>query len=281
MSADWSSLPSVQRLVLEALAAAPDHTLSNSDLRSAAKLSEREFNRARVVLLERGLVTRRQGRGWPLVLIEDAEVDSDFDDLETRERMLYRGLTEAIPDWERFTNYATARAFDVSSLGRRKTGGRWSRTDLLAIGIKDFRDLSHVPNFALSVHAIEVKTWHTISVDAVFEVLMHRDDVTHTWVFTEVPAGKPTEGKLERVKVQAARYGVGLVAFTSQHDAKTWVTLVEAERRSPRMFDLNSYLKERTTPDVHAFLSTTLQEWQGAKPSDQVSDSPPSPSTAG
>lgn len=261
MRDEWSSWPTDYIRVLEALDAAPEKSLPNRPLMDAANVRESSLMQIRRDLLDAGLVRTRPGRGRPLVLLEHAIVDSGLRFMETREKELYLPIVEGTPRWSRMERYWRCEAFDVSSQGRRVTGGRWTRTDLLIAGVKHYQNVKYVPTTHVSLHAVEVKTWAGLDITAVFEVLAHGSDTTHQWVFCEVPPGD-AESKLARVRQEAKRYGVGLVTFQmgQAREGQTWTTEVEAIRRDTSPRAVEQYVSSRTSEKLKSFLADAVSE---------------------
>jgi len=159
-----------------------------------------------------------------------------------REEDLYQPVAAVLTsEWvrekrlERWLLHTTARQ------GRRETGGRWSRPDLVVVTQSVY---PYVPGRHFDVITFEVKSKDAIDVTAVYEALAHRRAATKAYVLLHVPDAdaEGLEYALTEVYSEAKKHGIGVIIFNQPGDFSGWEETVEPLRQEPDPRRLNDFL---------------------------------------
>jgi hypothetical protein len=142
-------------------------------------------------LIDEGRVERGRGRGGSVRRIElpTATIDTPVPAEEAAESFkkayeseieLYAPMCDVLKtDWARVRGSSPISVEITAQQGRRQTGGRWSRPDIIAVEVRTFQ---YVPGKFLTVTTYEIKPTDAIDVTAVYEALAHRRAATHSYV---------------------------------------------------------------------------------------------------
>lgn len=136
---------------------------------------------------------------------------------------------------ERWIVHTTARQ------GRRETGGRWSRPDLVVVTQSVY---PYVPGRHFDVITFEVKPTEALDVTAVYEALAHLRAATKAYVLLHVPdadADRLSEA-LSEIYSEAKKHGIGVIIFNQPGDFAGWEEMVEPVRQEPDPRRLNDFL---------------------------------------
>lgn len=211
-------------------------------------------------LVDKNLIVRGRGRGGTVRIILTGEAKEtvtvpvtigldgtpgDTGDIEAvvrHEVELYEPMASVIRGaWAR-DRRANPLAVEVTALqGRRATGGRWSRPDIVSVEIKTY---AYVPGKYLEVVTFEIKSYDAINVQAVYEALAHRRSATHSYVVLHVPksSSAAVADGVEDVRVLARSHGIGLIVAGQPDDYNTWDELEEAQRVEPDPGRLDTFI---------------------------------------
>ena len=77
----------------------------------------------------------------------------------------------------------------TAAQGRKATGGRWTRPDLISVAVRTYR---YLPGKYMEVVTFEVKPSDAVTVTAVYEALAHLRSATHAYVITPRRAADAT-----------------------------------------------------------------------------------------
>lgn len=213
--------------------------LGNTTARRQLGWNKARYARARAGLLDKQLVLRAAGKGGALrraPVTDDSRfnVDPTTDKTTIRppvpESALYAPILQKLKaQWADDRNFYPLVVEETAHQGRRKTGGRWTRPDLVAIGTKTFK---YIPHQQFEVITFEVKPIEQLDVVAVFEALAHRRSSTHAYVLVELKSmlAKAYETRLEALKQAAGDHGIGVIVFDDASDYETWEEVVVAQR---------------------------------------------------
>ena len=172
---------SADRARLLALVPGDGSAIGNTALRRALKWSEHRYWYARDSLLEEGTITRARGRGGAVrrVLLEgaayemgaEAELVGEATLAYIHEAELYPPIRDTLETFWAKERQITPLAVEITAAqGRRRTGGRWTRPDLVSAAVRTYR---HLPGKYMEVVTFEVKPFDAIDVTAVYEALAH------------------------------------------------------------------------------------------------------------
>ncbi|MFE4503886.1 hypothetical protein ACFRFQ_28855 [Rhodococcus sp. NPDC056743] len=166
-----------------------------------------------------------------------------------RERHLYGPLVDTLREsWSRETRSNSIVVEDTSDQGRRSTGGRWTRPDIVAINLKEY---DYLPGKYIEVVSFEVKPADQINVTAVYEALAHRRSATHAYVLLHIPQVRRDSlaDDLLSVRSAAAEHGVGVITFGEQDNYDTWSILEVALRVETTPERLNDFIETQLSSD--------------------------------
>jgi hypothetical protein len=225
-------------------------TVTNPELQRRLGWDRDKYWNIRNILVDRGELSVARGRGGLVyrVIQPEAPVDQQgtpptaIAPPQIREEDLYQPISAVLnQEWarekrlERWIVHTTARQ------GRRDTGGRWSRPDLVLATQSTY---PYVPGRHLDVITFEVKPSDSIDVTAVYEALAHRRAATKAYVVLHVPDADADRlnDTLTEVYSEAKRHGLGVITFNQPGDFSGWEEMVEPTRQEPDPRRLNDFL---------------------------------------
>jgi hypothetical protein len=198
------------------LAALPSRKAGNKSIRTALLVTDVDYWAAHKILVESGRALRGTGKGGSIVLpapvpqppapvpiVAPAVPPNDeagwYDPLAAVMRI----------GWFQEQSFAEAVLEVTARQGRRNTGGKWTRPDLAAVGL---RKSAFTKSHEVEVWTFEVKRARDLDVSAVYESLAHSRAATHAAVIACYDAAltPAQEEELEVVAAEARRQGVGL-----------------------------------------------------------------------
>ncbi|OZD27781.1 hypothetical protein CH247_21140 [Rhodococcus sp. 06-156-3b] len=171
-----------------------DPLRGNASLQRAVGIGDGRYERAKSRLIELGLARRGTGSGGSLLRADSTDGDGvnrgpRVKPAKAREARLYEPLVATMRQhWGSEAKEPPALPLAVENTaaqGQRRTGGRWSRPDIVLVRVKEFK---FVPGTFLEVQTFEVKPFTQLDVLAVYEALAHRRAATHSWVALQVPS---------------------------------------------------------------------------------------------
>lgn len=241
--------------------------IGNVRLRSLLGWPDDHYWAVRNMLVDDGTLMLGKGKGGSVAL---ATTDDDASLSEpalstsltevVRELDLYDPLRGAISrDWPKVRNIRPL-AVEVTALqGRRSTGGRWSRPDLLMVEVRKYRN---VPGKFLNVTTFEVKTADAIDVSAVYEALSHRRSATHAYTLFHLPPelrARISEDQLKDIEGVARSHGIGMIVAPDENDATEWEYLEDPIRHEPDPDLLDDFLDKQLSPEAKGRLVMDLR----------------------
>jgi hypothetical protein len=235
--------------------------IGNIALRGSLKWSERRYWYARDSLLEEGTIARAKGRGGAVrrVLLEDSTTPEAANEVtlvgkatlsEVREVELYPPIKETLKtSWAKERQIEPLAVEITAAQGRRATGGRWTRPDLVSAAVRTYR---YLPGKYMEVVTFEVKPCDAIDVTAVYEALAHLRSATHAYVLFHVPNERE---ELVKVTVEEAcrvgrHHGVGVIVMGDPADFDTWEEKEEAHRVEPDPQRLDEFIAAQLPRDA-------------------------------
>lgn len=159
-----------------------------------------------------------------------------------REATLYQPMREVIVgDWARDRQDTPLTVEITAAQGRRQTGGRWSRPDIVSVDVKTYL---HLPGKYIDVTTFEVKPVDAIDVAAVYEALAHLRSATHSYVLLHVPDDHlaSLQDTVNAVCEVARFHGIGVIVAEDPSDYTTWDEREIAHRREPDPARLDEFL---------------------------------------
>lgn len=202
-----------------------------------SRWSEDKFWSIRGKLLSDGILIKGRGKGGSVRRTDTSPGDpaSPLQEVEPRaggELALYQPLLETLKsEWiKEMQIEADEIHFEISaSLGRKATGGVWTRPDITAVSVRSF---PHLPGKYLDIWTFEVKALHSLNILGVYEAAAHASRATRSIALLQVPPqlNADHEAILERCDREAERLRVGLITFSDPANFETWYLRIDAPR---------------------------------------------------
>lgn len=163
---------------------------------------------------------------------------------EKSEASLYPGIESCLKNyWIKDQRYEEDLCFVQCSAkgGSRRTGGIWTRPDLIVVGGKRFKLLGKK---VLDVITFEVKREGGFDPRAVYEALSQSRSATRSYLLICCSAGYRQDPDLQRILHDAEMFGIGVIVADLEHadQYESWQTLIEAKRKEPSPDLLNQLL---------------------------------------
>jgi hypothetical protein len=233
---------------------------NNGKLQRNLGWDSNKYWEARNRLLDRALVGKVRGGPGGSTYIIDQPVPQVLDTAPGTpaqpqgaypdEASLYGPLLDQIEkNWARSEAYDQFIVTNTSRLGRRPTGGNWTRPDICLVGIRKFK---FIRNSVVDVVTFEVKPATDVTVKGVLEALSHRQASTLAYVIFHISKDEfENNQENDRITDLAKGHGVGIILAGDPKDQTTWVEEVRATRWEPDPEDLNSFIQEVIPEDTH------------------------------
>ncbi len=127
----------------------------------------------------------------------------------------------------------------TANQGSRKTGGLWTRPDLVVIGICAY---AFVPGRSLNLTTFEIKKSISEGIEGVYEAAAH-SSVSHRSFLMLYDDGQLVgEDVMDRIRSECHRFGLGLMIFTDPGDWRTYQSLTYAIQREPNIASINKFI---------------------------------------
>ncbi|MFN0093131.1 MAG: hypothetical protein ACKVWR_23080 [Acidimicrobiales bacterium] len=240
---------------------ASGQSVSNSALLRELTWAPERYWAVHARLIENGLLKRGRGRGGSVarvatpseesaVVIEGVEIAVPVEDdaaitraeEQAREASLYEPIRSVIAgDWARERGALPDVVAITASQGRRPTGGRWSRPDIVFVAVRTYR---HLPGKYLDVVTFEIKAANSVDVTAVYEALSHRRAATHAYALFHVPDEQAAAAGeiLDEVCDVARGHGIVVLVAAKPGDYATWDERAPAARVEPDPARMDQFL---------------------------------------
>lgn len=227
-------------------------SVGNVTARSKVGFAKGRYRTAKDGLLDKHLIVRARGGGGAIKRAAVAEgSDIEIDHVNgvatvkppVAESKLYAPLLKTLSgSWGEDRGFTPITIEDVANLGRRETGGKWTRPDLVTVGVTVF---DFVPTVLFDVITFEVKPADQVNVIAVYEALSHRRAATHAFVLIHVPSvlSDSMKKNVGVVVKTAAEHGIGVITFAEPDDYESWNTRVDAVRVDSPAEQVNSFVQ--------------------------------------
>ena len=231
--------------------------IGNVSLKRSLKWDDNKYWQVRDRLLEKSILVLGRGKGGSIrrvqSVIPEATVvapQAAISGIEPdKESSLYDPALKVLREkWARDLGLEEFFVQRTAQQGRRDTGGRWTRPDLVAVYVSNYQ---YVPGRTLEVVTFELKDETHADVTAVYEALAHLRAATRAYVVVRIP--NPDEAVtielIEDLAGEARRHSVGLIVTSNISDYDTWDFRVEAGRREPDPAALNEFIDAQIEED--------------------------------
>lgn len=248
----------------------PEHdAIGNMALRGQLGWDEDKYWPVRDGLLDAGLLERGRGQGGsvrPLPAACTSDVGESAKQLAAGETAiayaheadLYEPMRKVIQTvWAKDHKTEPIGVEVTAAQGRRPTGGRWTRPDIVSVAVRTFR---YLPGKYLEVVTFEVKPADAADVTAVYEALAHLRTATHAYVLLHIPEHDKgdTERSLEEICRVARTNGVGVIVAGDPSNYETWEEREDPIRNDPDPQLLDDFIAAQLSAECKEAISKHL-----------------------
>lgn len=230
--------------------------IGNTELRRRLGWDEADYWSVRNGLIDDGVLEKGRGKGGSVRRVVSpagelppsaagevvAEVAEERARLYEQEAALYEPMRAVIEtDWAKDRRVDPIAVEITAAQGRRSTGGRWTRPDIVSVSVQAF---VHLPaGRFIEVTTFEVKPTDDIDVLAVYEALAHRRAATHSYVLLHVPAEQPAlQEHINEICEVARFHGIGVIVADDPSNYETWEERETASRVEPDPARLDRFI---------------------------------------
>jgi hypothetical protein len=228
----------------------------NKKLRELLGWQENFYWRAQARLIEDQRIAPGRGIGGSVHLIEPQEETNTAGTQEDESRdvpaesSLYAPLRKNIESkWINRLAFDEVKVDETHSLGRKDTGGRFTRPDITAVGIRRYLYVSK----RLEAVTFEIKNRDNVGIMGVLEAIAHREAANRSYVIYVAPSNDLASEEGERMLEVGRKYGIGIIFAENPDNVDEWEILLEAARHEPDPYRLDRFLGDT--------LSETTKEW--------------------
>lgn len=227
-------------------------SIGNVTLLGKLKWKEEVFWEIRDKLIDLGVLEKGRGKGGSVrrVLgVQSQQLSSEkiYSEAERiKEKELYEPMATVIKErWIKDNRFDDAIVEIVAQQGRRETGGKWTRPDIVVASLTTF---AYVPGKFFDLITFEVKPHDAVDITVVYEALAHLRASTKSYVLLHIP--KPIlssyQDIIEQICEEAKRHGIGVIIAEDPAKYETWEEKAEAYRREPDPEKLNEFITVQT-----------------------------------
>ncbi len=245
-----------------------DNHLARSELWAALGLPDGrptdDYWAAEQALVDAGCIERRRGRRGGIYLLEpepavmeeavlpqQPQAEAVEVEDEKYERDHYEpALNTILTRWTEQPGFTHVFGAITAGQGRRATGGRWSRPDLVLCTISDWLFSSRPEG---DVRTIEIKPYSALDTLAVFEALSHKSRAHYAYLLiVDYPEelNEDQKSDMEIIQAAAARHGIGVITATKTDDWDTWTFELDARRSDTDPQAIHQLLLDQVTKEV-------------------------------
>lgn len=204
-------------------------------------------------LVDEQRIERRRGRNGGIYLLPPAQsaprasLDPEF----VAESTFYPGLLQTmLANWTQQPGYTHVFGAITATSGRRQTGGRWSRPDLVICTVSDWLFSSRPEG---DVRTIEVKRYEALDVLGVYEALSHKARAHYAYLLiVDFPAELTSaqESDFEVILSAASKHGIGVITVAKADDWETWAFELDPHRSDADHQAINDLLYDQVPAAV-------------------------------
>ncbi len=223
-------------------------SIGNKTLMNTLKLDYDDFFEVRDYLFNKGLVSKAMGKGGATVLVQqsiektDIEMEKEIETAKKSEQALYEPLKKTLKEyWAKDNGFEENLVIEVTAnQGRRQTGGKWSRPDIVIVAKKTY---VYLKSTTLDVISFEIKPKGFLEdKTGVFETASHSLFANKSYLLLHCNKDQNADD-VEDVAVLCKQFGIGLILFSNAGDYSTFNTIVEPERKSPDYGKIDEFIK--------------------------------------
>ena len=238
------------------LAAIPSEGVGNKTLRTNLKMKTDMYWEVRNSLVSKGVIQTGRGKGGSVKLVKEecakgqGAVKGVARKTKSEELKLYKPIAKVLMEqWAKEQGYDDYAVEVTGNQGSKRTGGRWSRPDIVVVGCKTYRFL---PGRFIEVITFEVKTEINLDISAVYEAIAHRRAATKSVLIISSSnnVDQETQDEIQIVQEEAEKNGIGFIVIENPSDFDTWDLRNEGEYCEPSPAKLNEFITIQTSADL-------------------------------
>ena len=227
----------LENQLMSKLAALGGVAVGNVTLRRELSWLDELYWPVRDRLVDQGRIQRGHGRGGSVSVVAAADAAAPPQEptgpAALSEDALYDPIAKVLnEDWARDSRFQQHLVQVTAKQGRKKTGGTWTRPDIIVAALRVF---PYLPGKYFDLISFEVKPSWGVDVTAVYEALAHRRASTQAYTWFHVPdaSAESLAEAVEAICAEAKRHGVGVIVASEPGDYSTWDIMVDADRVPP------------------------------------------------
>ncbi len=246
-------------------------SISNAAFKTRLGWEGDRYDKIKAELDAEGLIIRGKGRGGTVSIAEidqnfpndgtpappiplvSSQIQNNVDSNAVAELALYDPAKLQLEEnWKDKHKLYDFHVENSAMLGRRDTGGSWSRPDLVVIGSKKYEFLREK---VFELHTFEIKPATDVTIKGVLEALSHREAATRAYVLYHTAGQDFTvENFSERSRIEnlAARHGVGVYIAKTISDFSQWIEIVPAQRATPDLDSVEQFIISNLSKDAQS-----------------------------
>ncbi len=255
----------LKRKIIEALESANGYLIRNNlvkklDLQFSGD-DYKNYKDAEQDLVEEKRIERRPGRRGGIYLLQEDDSQSQTDhesrasaaeESSRKEKAHYELVLQQIEQhWteEQSFKHGFKHVYVAVTAhqGQRKTGGRWSRPDIILCTVSEWLFL---PRPEGEVRTIEIKVFNnSLDVIGVYEALSHKSRSHYAYLmivdFPEELTSKKQKENFDQIMTVAASHGIGIITVRNSSDWSTWEFVLEPTRSDAGHQEINQFLLDQ------------------------------------
>lgn len=235
--------------------------VTDPDLRETYRAAEQ-------ALVDKDKIEVRRGRNGGVFLITETELEPTPEALgktvaeeRRKEKHHYANLKSVLEgEWALDGRFQSVNVCETAYLGRKRTGGRWTRPDLTALCVSQ---RIFDPHKRGDVRTFEVKLFETVDVSAVFEAVSHRARSHYSYLLiVGAPNKHSGEERLEPVVAEAARHGVGVYVIEEGRSGSYsgWELHLDARISDADPIEIENFVEQQVAAETRKAFMLTLRK---------------------
>ena len=231
-------------------------SVGNQAIRNELNLSQDDYWNARNILLEQGKISLGKGKGGSISLVIEEKQKNTKEENTLTKKLLEPLNTRWIPDKLGELKENSYFVFNTSCQGSKKTGGKWSRPDLV---LCRYRTYTYLPP-RLEITTFEVKKKSAVDVTSVYEALSQNNAAHYSYVLLERPEEASQDEQWESILDTAQRHGIGVISFSKTEDYDTWNTEVKALYHEAPPENIERFISQQLDEDCQKKILRWIKE---------------------
>ena len=214
------------------------------------------YHEAEQALVDDCAVERRRGRAGGIYRLDDQKskgrtpTQQLVEDAKFENAAYKPALDMLLNRWKEEAGYKSVFGAITAGQGRRKTGGRWTRPDIVICTVSEWIFSSRPEG---EIRTIEVKRFESLDVLAVYEALSHKNQAHYAYLLV---VGFPKQldddqqGIFDRVYALANQHGIGIITAIDVRDWETWVFELDAMRSNADHAAIHRFVEDQVPKGV-------------------------------